>query len=150
MEFIKPFWDEYGNSIIMLLAHGILIGLVIEFAVKKLFNSMIEKAEGTKKEKITRGKAIASAIAGAVLSFASTYIVVRNLPLPGGNAFFAFWCTLVFMVQYLTSLYGIKILKKKFFGEKKVKEPKPKKRSLSVNATDKIYKKLEDGTLVEV
>ena len=150
MEFIKPFWDEYGKSIIMLLAHGVLIGIVIEFAVKKMFDTMIEKAEGTKKEKITRAKAIGGAFAGAFLSFLATVAVVKSMPLPGGAYFYAFWCTLIYMVQYLVSLYGIKFIQKKFNAPKKEKVQKPKKRSVTIEEGQHLFKRLDDGSIVEL
>lgn len=154
MEFIKPFWDEYGYSIIMLLAHGILIGVIIEFTVKKLYDSLIAKAEGTKKDKLTRGKAVASLIVGAVLTLAATASIVKSMPLPGGAYFYGFWFALLYMVQYLVSLYGIKWLKKKQEESKTktkpAKEPKPKKRTVSIDADTKIYKALDDGTFMEI
>jgi len=152
MEFIKPFWDEFGNSIIMLLAHGVLIGIVIEFSVKKMFSSMIEKAEGTKKEKLARTKAAVNLVVGAVLTLLATAAVVKSMPLPGGAYFYCFWYALMYMVQYLVSMYGIKYIQKKQEAgkSKPAKAPKPKKRSITVDAGCKIYKQLDDGTFMEV
>lgn len=154
MEFIKPFWDEFGNSLIMLLAHGVLIGIILEFSVKKLYDSMIEKAEGVKKDKLIRAKAICSLVVGALLTLFATYAVVKGMPLPGGIYFYAFWYALIFIIQYLVSLYGIKILKKKREEAKAkvkpVKEPKPKKRTISVEEGQHLFKRLDDGTIVEV
>ena len=104
MDFIKPFWDDYGYSLIMLLGYGILIAVFIEIAAKKVFASMVEKAEGVKKEKLVRIKAAVSAICGALFSVFGAYAVIKGMPLPGGVWCYGFWYLIVYIVQYITSM----------------------------------------------
>ena len=153
MEFIKPFWDEYGYSLIVLVAYGIFIAAFIEIAAKKVFSSMIENAEGVKKEKLVRTKAVTSSICGAVISVFGAFAVIKGMPLPGGIYCYGLWYLIVYVVQYLTSMYAIKFILKKIKNkdtEKPVKTQKPKQKTYKVDENIPVFKRLEDGTFTEI
>lgn len=150
-KLIESFWEEYGYSFIMLFIWGVVAALMIEYTIKVAFDSLIAKSED-KKPSLVKGKAFSSLTCGVIFSIYGAYAVMTGMVLPGGKAMCIVWFSIVYLVQFLFSMYGIKYLKNRKEKPKKEKTPKPKTLSKRVQYGEgqTIYKKLEDGTFVEV
>ena len=126
---VKGFFEQYGGSFAMMVLAGFIIACIVELGVKSAFRWLGEKLGEQKYLDIAR---IAVIFLVTVLgSFASTRIIMNgSLELPGNSAFGPFWFFIIYISQYVFSMYGIKaILKIKDAPktEKAPKEPKPKK-----------------------
>ena len=141
------FFKAYGSALAMLIIQGILIALFIELAIKKAFDTMIEKAKDT--TKLTTAKTIVCTDASVVLSVILAAAVVKSMPLPGNIFLYPTWIAIVYVVQYVFSLYGIKWIQAKIEAAGN-KEPKPKKKNVTIEEGTKIYKQDENGNFVEV
>ena len=128
METIKAFFAEYGYSFLMMVVIGFVTAIITEITVKKALN-WLEQQVGEKGRKIlavVRIVVIQLATWGQVILY--THILVRNMPLPGGKVFYVVWMFLVYIIQYLFSMYGIKgILEAIAKKAEKEKQPKVKK-----------------------
>lgn len=153
LKLVESFWEEYGYSFIMLFICGVVAALLIEFTVKMAFDSLIAKSEEGKKEKLVKGKAFSSLACGVLFSVYGAYGVTTSMALPGNKALNCIWFAIVYLVQLLVSMYGIKYVQKKAEEKQtKVKAPKVKTHSKKVSLEEgqKVFKRLEDGTFVEV
>ena len=128
METIKAFFAEYGYSFLMMVVIGFVTAIITEITIKKAL-SWLEEQVGDKGKKIlavARVVAIQIATWGQVILY--THILVKNMPLPGGKVFYVVWMFLVYIIQYLFSMYGIKgILEAIAKKAEKEKQPKVKK-----------------------
>ena len=131
METIKAFFAEYGYSFLMMVVIGFVTAIITEITIKKALN-WLEEHLGDKGKKIlavARVVAIQLATWGQVILY--THILVKNMPLPGGKVFYVVWMFLVYIIQYLFSMYGIKgILEAIAKKAEKEKQPKVKKEKL--------------------
>ena len=149
------FFKAYGGSFLLMVVAGFLIAAVTELGIKKAFNWLEEKLGDKPYLSIAR-------IAVIVLftMFATAYSVVLmfkgELPLPGNKALAPFWFAIIYFIQWVFSMKGIKgilRIKDRPKKEKPAKEPKEKKVSpvegyikIAKNcykdpATDKFYNK---------
>lgn len=153
--FLKVFCDTYGASLLMLIGQGCLIAFMIELAIKKGYDTNIARAEGEVKAKLMRNKTRICVIASVIASAFAALSVMKGMLLPGGLYLFGAWFGIVFVVQYAVSMKGLKYFIEKIesaFTKKTEKTSKPKtsKKAVKLNEGEKLYKKLDDGTIVEV
>ncbi len=147
--FLDSFFEVYGEGFVMLILSGILVALFLELFIKKAFDSLVKAAK--EEEKLIKAKTWTCAILAFLLSFLCTVIVFKSSILPGGALYFPEWFFLVYLTQYLMSLYGIKRIKEAW--EKKGTKEKPvkvKKRTVSVDAATPVFTKDADGNFIEV
>lgn len=126
---IENFLSAYGSSFLVMVLAGLLIAVIIELAVKKAFKWLEEKFGDVKWLDISKMSVI-FVVTIALCAISTKLILVGELPLPGNRALAPFWFGIIYLCQYIFSMYGIKSLfkiKEKEPKEKKVKEPKPKK-----------------------
>lgn len=126
METIRAFFAEYGYSFFMMVVIGFVTAIITEITVKKALN-WLEEQVGDKGKKIlavVRIVVIQIATWGQVILY--THILVRNMPLPGGKVFYIIWMFLVYIIQYVFSMFGIKGILE-LMAKLKNKQPKPKK-----------------------
>ena len=148
---VKGFFEQYGGSFAMMVLAGFIIACIVELGVKSAFRWLEEQLGKQKYLTIARiGVIFLVTVLG---SFASTRIIMNgSMELPGNSAFAPFWFFIIYISQYVFSMYGIKaILKIKDAPrtEKEPKEPKPKKVS-PVEGMTKIAHNVyraEDGSL---
>jgi len=124
MEVIGNFFKDYGYSFAMFVLAGAIIALLLEITVKKVFDWLEPKFD----EKGKKVLAIVKAVVIQLLTWASCIIcaklIVDNMPLPGGKVFIIIWVPLVYIIQYIFSMYGIKGI---IEWLEKRHEPKPEK-----------------------
>ena len=126
---IENFLAAYGSSFLVMVLAGLLIAVIIELAVKKAFKWLEERFGDVKWLDISKMSVI-FVVTIALCAVSTRLILVGELPLPGNKALAPFWFGIIYLCQYIFSMYGIKSLcksKGKEPKEKKVKEPKPKK-----------------------
>ena len=126
---IENFVSAYGSSFLVMVLAGLLIAVIIELAVKKAFKWLEEKFGDVKWLDISKMSVI-FVVTIALCAISTMLILAGELPLPGNRALAPFWFGIIYLCQYIFSMYGIKSLfkiKEKEPKEKKVKEPKPKK-----------------------
>jgi len=126
---IENFLSAYGSSFLVMVLAGLLIAVIIELAVKKAFKWLEEKFGDVKWLDVSKMSVI-FVVTIALCAISTKLILTGELPLPGNRALAPFWFGIIYLCQYIFSMYGIKSLfkiKEKEPKEKKVKEPKPKK-----------------------
>lgn len=126
MDTIKAFFAEYGYSFFMMVVIGFVTAIITEITVKKALN-WLEQQVGEKGKKIlavVRIVVIQLATWGQVILY--THILVKNMPLPGGKVFYIIWMFLVYIIQYVFSMFGIKGILE-LISKLKNKQPKVKK-----------------------
>ena len=126
MDTIKAFFAEYGYSFFMMVVIGFVTAIITEITVKKALN-WLEQQVGEKGKKIlavVRIVVIQLATWGQVILY--THILVKNMPLPGGKVFYIIWMFLVYIIQYVFSMFGIKGILE-LISKLKNKQPKPKR-----------------------
>ena len=105
---VKSFLDAYGLSIALMVIVGLIIAFIVELAVKNAFD-WLEKQTGinVKVLKISRISVIFLITMG--LTIASTVIILKGgVPLPGNSALAPIWFMLIYICQYVFSMFGIK------------------------------------------
>lgn len=136
METIKSFFSDYGYSFLMMVVIGAVVALILELTIKKALDWLEAKLEGHDK-----ALALLAAVRAALIQCVTwlmvacfTKLLVDNMPLPAGAVFYPVWLLLVYIIQYVFSMYGLKgllkLIKDRSEREPKVKEekePKPKK-----------------------
>ena len=126
MDTIKAFFEEYGYSFFMMVVIGFVTAIITEITVKKALN-WLEQQVGEKGKKIlavVRIVVIQLATWGQVILY--THILVKNMPLPGGKVFYIIWMFLVYIIQYVFSMFGIKGILE-LISKPKHRQPKVKK-----------------------
>lgn len=126
METIRAFFAEYGYSFFMMVVIGFVTAIITEITVKKALN-WLEQQVGEKGKKIlavVRIVVIQLATWGQVILY--THILVKNMPLPGGKVFYIIWMFLVYIIQYVFSMFGIKGILE-LISKLKNRQPKVKK-----------------------
>ena len=126
MDTIKAFFAEYGYSFFMMVVIGFVTAIITEITVKKALN-WLEQQVGEKGKKIlavVRIVVIQLATWGQVILY--THILVKNMPLPGGKVFYIIWMFLVYIIQYVFSMFGIKGILE-LISKLKNRQPKVKK-----------------------
>ena len=129
METIKAFFADYGYSFLMMVVIGFVIAIITEITLKKALNWLEGKLAGHDKliavVQIIRTISIQCATWLMVIAFTS--LLVKTMPLPGNGILLPVWLCLIYIIQYVFSMYGIKgilsIAKKHAEKEPKQKEP---------------------------
>lgn len=157
MDFIlllEEAWKAYGLSFVMLVVNGFIVAFIVEISIKKAYDTNIKKAEGDKIQKMENHKSYVCSVVSLIASALSAIAVMKGMNLPGGVYLFPSWFCIVLIVQYCVSMKGIKYYQAKMesLTEKPAKTSKPKtsKKSVKIGEGEKLYKKLDDGTIVEV
>ena len=133
METIKAFFGDYGYSFLMMVVIGAVVALILELTVKKALDWLKAKLEGHDK-----ALALLAAVRAALIQCVTwllvacfTKLLVDNMPLPAGVVFYPVWLLLVYIIQYVFSMYGIKglleLIRSRSEREPKEKQEKPKK-----------------------
>ncbi len=148
--FFDAFWKAYAEGFIMIALSGAVIALFIELFVKKAFDTVLEKAPEEKKEKIRTAKTWVCSILSVLLAFLCAVVIFKSSELPGGYLYFPEWFFLVFLVQYLMSMHGIKRIKEAWLkkGEKPEKPVKTKKKNISVDEGTQVFTRDSNGNFV--
>lgn len=148
MDCVKLFFDTYGMSLVALMLFGVLAGGFLEATVKKAYSSALKKASAEDTPKLEKRQSTVYTSFAFVFSFWFAYGVYVMMPLPCGVMGFPAWVFLVYVSQYVVSMYGIKgILTARANRKEKAKEPKLKD-VLIPTGVKGVYK-TEDGTLVD-
>ena len=126
MDTIKAFFSEYGYSFFMMVVIGFVTAIITEITVKKALNWLDEQLgeKGKKILAVVRIVVIQLATWGQVILY--THILVKNMPLPGGKVFYIIWMFLVYIIQYVFSMFGIKGILE-LISKLKNRQPKPKR-----------------------
>lgn len=125
---VGDFFAAYGEAFVMMIVAGFIIAFIVEVAIKKAFAWLESRFEG--KEKILAALAIAKMIVIFAVTIAATalsthLIMTGGIALPGNKALAPFWFAVIYLCQYVFSMYGIKGLlglKDKEQKEKAVKK----------------------------
>lgn len=123
---VEDFISAYGTGFGLMVLAGFIIAFITEVGVKKAFE-YLESVIGDKPYlEIARMVTIfAVTIFGSI---ASTVILLKgDVVLPGNKALAPFWFMLIYIVQYVFSMYGIKAFLKIKDSPKTEKPPKEKK-----------------------
>lgn len=129
METVKNFCNDYGYSFLMLVIAGAVIAIIIEITVKKVFDWLEPKFDEKGKKVLAIVKAAVIQILTWALVVMFTSIIVKNMPLPGGQVFLIIWVPFVYIVQYVFSMYGIKgLIRAAENHARKALAPKPEKK----------------------
>lgn len=123
---VEEFCSAYGTGFGLMVLAGFIIAFIVEVGVKKAFE-YLESVIGDKPYlEIARMVTIfAVTIIGSV---ASTVILLKgDVVLPGNKALAPFWFMLIYIIQYVFSMYGIKAFLKIKDRPKTEKPPKEKK-----------------------
>lgn len=135
MDFVKNFFNDYGYSFLMMIITGAVIALILELTIKMALNWLENKLAGHEK-----ALAIVAAVRIGLIQTVTwlmvacfTNLIVSNMPLPGGVVFYPVWLCLVYIIQYVFSVFGIKglialIKRRAQKAEEKANEPKPEKK----------------------
>jgi len=122
---LESFLNEYAATFGLMVVIGLIIAFIVELAVKKAFNWLEAQPQigATTFLQIARVSVIFLVTMG--LTAASTVIIMKSeMPLPGNKALAPVWFMLIYIAQYVISMFGIKNI----LGIKdREKEPKPKK-----------------------
>lgn len=147
-------FKAHGLSFGMLVVYGFIVAFMVEISIKKAYDTNIKKVEGEKKKAMESRKSFVCSVIALIASALSAVTVMKGMNLPGGEYLFPCWFCIVFLVQYCVSMKGIKYYQYKLatITEKPAKTSKPKtsKKSVKIGEGEKLYKKLDDGTIVEV
>ena len=123
---VEDFLSKYGTSFAMMILAGFIIAFVIEVGVKEAFKYLKEKLGDKPYLEIARLATIFLFTIGG--SIAATVIIMNGgLELPGNKALSPFWFCLIYVIQYVFSMYGIKTFLKIKDRPKAEKPPKEKK-----------------------
>lgn len=127
---VEGFLTNYGASFLMMVIAGFCVALVVELSVKKAFIWLEEKLAG--KDKVLAALDVAKMsvifLVTLILTFVSVkLLLVSEMALPGNKALAPFWFVIIYLAQYIFSMYGIKGLLKWLKTPVEEKEPKVKK-----------------------
>ena len=126
---LESFLSAYGSSFLVMVLAGLLVAVIIELAVKKAF-AWLEERFGDVKWLDVAKMSVIFVVTIALCAVSTKLILAGELPLPGNRALAPFWFGIVYIAQYVFSMYGIKALfriREREPRERKAKEPKPKK-----------------------
>jgi len=145
---VEDFLSAYGAGFGMMVLAGFIIAFIVEVGVKKAFEYLESVISGKPFLEIARMAVIfAVTIIGSV---ASTVIILKgDVVLPGNKALAPFWFMIIYIVQYVFSMYGIKTFLRIKERPKTEKPPKEKKVS-PVEGMEKIARNVyrdADGNL---
>ena len=145
MDTIKAFFADYGYSFLMFVVIGFVVAIITEITIKKALN-WLEGKLGEHEKLVALVNAVRTVLVQCVvwlMVIAFTKLVVDNMSLPGGTVLYPVWLCLVYIIQYVFSMYGIKgVLSAIKRHREKAAEPKPEpeKEILSpVPGTNNLY-----------
>lgn len=131
METIKAFFADYGYSFLMMVVIGFVIAIITEITLKKALNWLEGKLEGHAQliAVLNVVRTILIQCMTWIMVIVFTRLLVETMPLPGSAVLWPVWLCLVYIIQYIFSMYGIKgiINAVKKHAEKEPKEKEPKK-----------------------
>lgn len=145
MDTIKAFFADYGYSFLMMVVIGFVVALITEITIKKAIAWLEKKVEGHEKTLaiVAVGKTVAIQMATWIQVIVFTRLLVNTMPLPGNAVFYPVWLCLVYIIQYVFSMYGLKgileALKNRAEKQPKVKEPKKDPLEGLTKLNDKLY-----------
>ena len=131
METIKAFFGEYGYSFLMMVVIGFVVAIITEITLKKALNWLEGKLAGH--ERLIAALNVVRTVLIQCMTWIMVIVFTKRLvdtmPLPGSAVLWPVWLCLVYIVQYVFSMYGIKgilnALKK--HAEKEPKQKAPEK-----------------------
>lgn len=105
---VKEFFKTYGYSFALLIGFGAIIAFFLEATVKKAYEWLLPKFNEKGQKILAIVKIVLILVLSSLLSIYAAKIAVKNMPFPGNGAFIVFWIALVYVSQYVFSLYGLK------------------------------------------
>jgi len=139
MEVIKQFFADYGYSFLMMIIAGAVIAILLEITVKKVFEWLEPKFDEKGKKILAIVKAVVIQALTWLGCIVFTKLIVDNMPLPGGKVFIIIWVPLVYCIQYVFSMYGIKGLIELWRKHKEPKAEKPNPVEGMKQLSDNLY-----------
>ena len=145
METIKAFFADYGYSFLMMVVIGFVVAIITEITIKKAFNWLEKKVDGHEKTlaAVAAARTVGIQLVTWLQVIAFTKLLVANMPLPGGAVFYPIWLCLIYIIQYVFSMYGLKgileAIRNRADREPKVKEPKKDPLEGLTKLNDKLY-----------
>ena len=129
METIKAFFGEYGYSFLMMVVIGFVVAIITEITLKKALNWLEGKLAGHERliAALNVVRTVLIQCMTWIMVIVFTKLLVDTMPLPGSAVLWPVWLCLVYIVQYVFSMYGIKGILKIKDKEKEPKQPKEKK-----------------------
>ena len=129
METIKAFFGEYGYSFLMMVVIGFVVAIITEITLKKALNWLEGKLAGHERliAALNVVRTVLIQCMTWIMVIVFTKLLVDTMPLPGSVVLWPVWLCLVYIVQYVFSMYGIKGILKIKDKEKEPKQPKEKK-----------------------
>lgn len=110
MDFVKNFFNDYGYSFLMMVITGAVIALILELTIKKALNWLEGKLAGHEK-----ALSIVAAVRIGLIQTTTwlmvacfTKLISENMPLPGGAVLYPVWLCLMYIIQFVFSVFGIK------------------------------------------
>ena len=128
MDTFKAFFAEYGYSFLMMVVIGFVIAIITEITLKKALNWLEGKLAGHDRlvAILNFVRTILIQCVTWIMVICFTKLLVETMPLPGNGIMWPVWLCLVYIIQYVFSMYGIKgilnALKKQAEKEPKQKE----------------------------
>lgn len=109
-DVIKSFFEAYGWSFLILIGMGFLIAFLCEVTIKLTTEWLEKKWEKNPKlvQILQAVRIILIVLFTCALSFWCASMLQRSMPLPGNEALFPFWVGLIYFVQWVFSMMGIK------------------------------------------
>ena len=129
METIKLFFGEYGYSFLMMVVIGFVVAIITEITLKKALNWLEGKLAGHERliAALNVVRTVLIQCMTWIMVIVFTKLLVDTMPLPGSAVLWPVWLCLVYIVQYVFSMYGITGILTLKDRPKKEKAPKEKK-----------------------
>lgn len=123
---VGDFLSAYGEGFGMMVVAGFIIAFIVEVGIKEAFK-YLKTVIGDKPYLEIARMAVIFAVT-VIGSIASTVIILKgDVALPGNKALAPLWFMLIYIIQYVFSMYGIKTFLHIKERPKTEKPPKEKK-----------------------
>lgn len=125
---VENFINAYGTSFLVMVAYGFIIAFIAELGIKKAFEWLEEKLG--KKDYLAIAKMVVIFLFTIVGSYIATKLLMKSdLPLPGNSVMALIWYFVIYVSQFVFSMFGIKNILHVKDNPKTEKIPKKKKAS---------------------
>ena len=109
-DVIKSFFEAYGWSFLILVGMGFLIAFLCEVTIKMTTEWLEKKWEKNAKlvQILQAVRVVLIILFTWTMSIWCASMLQKSMPLPGNGALFPFWVGLIYFVQFVFSMKGIK------------------------------------------
>ena len=155
METFKSFLGAYGWGLLTLIGAGLLVAFLIEIIIKNPVKWLEEKWSAHERliAVLQGAKMVLTQVVAWTLCVWFAQLVCKVLPLPGAEVLLPLWVAVVYVAQYIFSVFGIKgflaLLKKRAEKKEKEEKPAPEPKEILTKTNIKGVFKNQSGILVD-